>query len=831
MTDKAFRLSPVQVLVAALAVIALCSVQAAAAAESLLYSFNTYAHGQEPAGGLIADAAGNLYGATTYGGLYGAGAIFELSPGSAGSWTETVLYSFKDTNRGATDGRAPYGALVFDKTGNLYGATTWGGTGGVGTIFELTQSKGKWAETVLWNFDSGNGFNPQGGLVFDHAGNLYGTTRFGGGYTQQMCSFDGGCGTVFQLQPTSKGWKETVIYVFQGLADGLLPNDGLAIDAAGNLYGTTSALYSSSGVVFELTPSSNGMWTETTIYTFTGGSDGFGPGGSLILDGAGTTLYGTTSGGGTGTGCNSGGPCGTVFQLAPGSGGQWNESVIYNFNGTDGQAPIGKLVFDQSGNLYGTTSVGGNGLGTVFALTPSSSGSWSESVLWDFTGGSDGQMPGYGVIRGTAGQLYGAAGSVFGGSGTNINGTVFELTPGNAGQWQETTLTNFPDTDGGYPQSNLIADAAGNFYGTTSQGGAHGFGTVFRLTKSTTGWKEIVLYNFTTGNAGGPFRFSNPSALIFDAAGNLYGETQYGGPANHGTVFELSPTDGGEWKETDLFRFSGGKTGVHPSGGLVFDTEGNLYGTTQSGGNQTTCTYGCGLVFKLTPSGLHWTETVLYSFAGGSDGAEPVAGLIFDQAGNLYGTTEIGGAQGNACGCGTVFELSPSVGAIWSESLLHRFSNAHGDGALPFAALTFDQAGNLYGTTANGGNKGFTCAPQGCGTVFELSPTAKGWNERVLYEFTGSAGNFPTAALTFDQSGNLLGTAEGGLYGSDGIVFELSPTSGGSWTETVLYSFGDFSGDGLFPQAGLSLDSTGHLYGTTIDGGRAGEGAVFQITP
>jgi uncharacterized repeat protein (TIGR03803 family) len=626
---------------------------------------------------------------------------------------------------------------------------------------------------------------------------------------------------------------ETMLYVFQGLADGLYPNEGLAVNAAGHLFGTTSALYSSSGVVFELTPASGGLWVETTIYTFTGGADGFAPAGNLIFDPAGR-LYGTTASGGTGTGCNSGGPCGTVFQLTAGSGGQWSETVIYSFNGLDGEAPEGKLFFDRAGNLYGTTYYGGTigYYGTVFELTRSSSGQWTETVLWDFTGGTDGELPAYGVIQGRSGYLYGALSPRSGGSGgTNVNGTVFALARGNSGQWLETTLTTFPDTDGGVPQSNLVADAAGNLYGTTSEGGAHHFGTVFQLTNSPGGWKEAILYNFPSGKGAGAFLFSNPSALIFDSASNLYGETEYGGTAGLGTVFELSPIAGGGWKEKDLFRFSGVKTGLHPSGGLVFDADGNLYGTTQSGGDQTRCTPGCGIVFKLTPSDVHWTETVLYKFTGGSDGAEPAAGLIFDQSGNLYGTTEIGGTLGAACGCGTIFELSPSSGGTWTETLLHRFSDSHGDGALPLAGLIFDQMGNLYGTTAYGGDHGLICGPQGCGMVFELSPSSGVWNESVLYTFIGSDTTYPTAALIFDQSGNLYGTTEGGSFGTGGNVFELSPVSGGGWSESVLYSFSRSGGDAVYPQAGVILDSAGHLYGTTLDGGLSGHGAVFEITP
>jgi uncharacterized repeat protein (TIGR03803 family) len=826
-----------QSILATFAALVLSAIGASAATETILYDFHPTIHGQYPSGGLISDSAGNLYGTTIYGGAYDYGTVYMLSPNAHGGWTETVLYSFKGTSGGASDGWDPTGALTFDSAGNLYGATTWGGKSslGVGTVFKLSKLNGKWEETILWSFQQHNskdGFNPQGGLVFDQAGNLYGTTEYGGGYTQNGCSFDGGCGMAFRLSPQAGGlWKEKILYVFQGGVDGEYPNEGLAIDASDRLYGTTRSNYNSNGSVFQLTPSSSGPWTETTIYSFTGGSDGDAPGGDLIFDQAGN-LDGTTSGGGTSTGCYEGSPCGTVFQLTP-SNGKWSEKVLYSFNGTDGQAPEGKLFLDQSGDLYGTTYYGGAaGLGTAFKLTPGSGGSWNESVLWSFTGGADGETPQYGVVAGAAGRLYGVN-TPYSGPG---NGIVFELTSNAEGAWSETTLTNFPDADGALPQASVVSDAEGNLYGVTSQGGTHGYGTVFELTHSASGWKESILYNFTSGTGAGPYLYSNPSTLILDAAGNLYGETAYGGAAGFGTVFELYPSSGGKWTEKDLFTFTGPNTGTRPIGGLVFDAAGNLYGTTEMGGSHmTACASGCGTVFKLTPAQGHpWTETVLYSFAGGSDGAQPAASLIFDQAGNLYGTTSTGGYYAENCGdgCGTVFKLSFNSGSGWTESKLYEFSDAHGDGALPAGGVIFDQAGNLYGATSFGGNHGEICGTDGCGIVYELSPQSSGWKETILYTFLGSDATFPDAGLIFDQAGNLYGTTEGGLYGDWGSVFELSPISGGGWSESALYTFPyPGGGDGYFAEASLILGPSGTLYGTTAGGGNGNEGTVFQIAP
>ena len=813
--------------IGAFVAIAMSPCLAAAGTESLLYSFHPQLNGQLPGGGVISDSAGNLYGVTQYGGAYNNGAVYMLSPNAHGGWTETVLYSFKGSVGGAADGYNPVGALTFDSAGNLYGATTWGGNGKeqVGTVFKLTKSNGAWNETIVWSFQQSNskdGFNPQGGLIFDKAGNLYGTTRFGGGYTNVNCSFDGGCGTVFQLSPNSNGqWKESLLYVFQGLSDGGYPNDSLAMDSSGNLYGTTVGSATFDGTAVEVSPGKNGDWTETTLFTFSTDAEGTSPTSGLILDQAGN-LDGVTFQGGSE--CST---CGTVFQLIPGSNKKWTEKILFNFNGTDGQNPSGKLQLDQNGNLYGTAAFGGtSGEGVVFGLTPAAGGQYGESVLWNFTGGTDGETPSYGVILGAGGKLYGAN------SNAPIYGVVFELAA-NKGEWNETTLTSFQPADGGIPQAALVADAAGDLYGVTSQDGTDGYGTVFKLTKSSVGWNETILYDFTTGAPIGPYKISNPSTLIFDSAGNLYGETEYGGSADWGMVYELSPTSHGEWTEKTLFTFKGTKTGIYPLGGLVFDSVGNLYGTTKLGGiDSGNCFDDCGVVFELTPAQGEWKETVLYNFLGGNDGAYPLGGVIFDKAGNLYGTTSSGALIGKACdGCGTVFKLTHNSGGTWTESLLHRFSDTQGDGAVPAAGVIFDEAGNLYGTTSLGGAHGI-CNTIGCGVVYELSPQSGAWRESILYAFLGSDATTPLAGVIFDQAGNLYGTTEGGLYGDWGSVFELSPASGGGWSETSLYTFPTVGGgDGYFPEASVILGPSGVLYGTTAGGGQGNGGTVFQITP
>ena len=378
-----------------------------------------------------------------------------------------------------------------------------------------------------------------------------------------------------------------------------------------------------------------------------------------------------------------------------------------------------------------------------------------------------------------------------------------------ATNWNEKVLHDFSNngTDGFYPYGGLIFDAAGNLYGTTQVGGTYNNGTAFELTPTAGGgWTEQVLYSFGGGLYDG---------LIFDAAGNLYGTMGGGGVGGYGTVFELTPTAGGGWSEEVLYSFGEGTDGGGPYAGVIFDKNGNLYGTTTKGG-----TYGWGTVFELTPAaGGGWTETVLHSFNNnGTDGYTPLAGLIFDAVGNLYGTTWHGGAYGYPGG--TVFELTPTAGGGWTETVLHSFNGT--DGSNPYAGLIFDVAGNLYGTTSNGGDYGL-------GTVFELTPAAGGgWTEQVLHSFNGTDGNGPIAGLIFDKNGDLYGTTAGGGNYGHGTVFELTPTAGGGWAEQVLLSFeGSGGGD---PQSGLIFDAAGNLYGTTQNGG-AGVGTVFELSP
>jgi uncharacterized repeat protein (TIGR03803 family) len=371
------------------------------------------------------------------------------------------------------------------------------------------------------------------------------------------------------------------------------------------------------------------------------------------------------------------------------------------------------------------------------------------------------------------------------------------------------------------PQAGLTFDKAGNLYGTSKSGGANNQGTVFQLAMGANGWVETALYSFTGGTDGG-----QPIAEVaIDASGNLYGTTSAGGTGSCnggcGTVFELTPSSG-KWTETVLYTFTGGSDGGQPYAGLVMDAGGNLYGTTEGGGDSdSNCSSGCGVVFELAPGSGSWTQSVLYRFAGGNDGASPYDRLTFDAKGNLYGTTYAGGAHDK----GTVFELSNSANG-WTESVLRAFTGA-GDGASPIGGVVFDAPGNLYGTAFQGGAKGY-------GVVFKLhSNSGGGWQEKVLHSFGNAPSANPSSTMVFDANGNLYGTTLGGAAltscsGGCGTLFELMPNPSGTWEFRARHVFGRGE-DGYHPTGRLIMDAAGALYGTTQAGGAQNAGTVFEV--
>jgi uncharacterized repeat protein (TIGR03803 family) len=400
--------------------------------------------------------------------------------------------------------------------------------------------------TLLYDFNYYAGADPIGDLIFDSAGNIYGTAA-SGGLQSPNCEFN--CGVVFELSPSGGGWTYKAIYYFTGGEDGGEPHGRLTLDAKGNLYGTTY-------------------------------------------------LGGTVNGS-----CSTG--CGTVFELSP-SAGDWNFTLLHSFSGPDGSTPWTGLTPDSAGKLYGTTTGGGSaGAGTVFGLSPSG-GSWAFSTLYDFKSYSDGFFPFSDLAIDGAGNLYGAT-LEGGSSGPNCYaatgcGTVFELSS-SGGVWKFSVLHTFQGVkqgaktgDGSGPWGAIALDSAGNVYGTTSQGGrTYGGGTVFKVSQSAGKWKEQILHRFgATPSAGG----EPLGGVTLDKAGNLYGTTSYGGPSGNGTVFSLTPLQTGGWKFASLYSFSynGQPDGIHPEAGVIPDAAGNLYGTTTSEGGDFE-----GTVFELSP--------------------------------------------------------------------------------------------------------------------------------------------------------------------------------------------------------------------------------------
>jgi uncharacterized repeat protein (TIGR03803 family) len=375
---------------------------------------------------------------------------------------------------------------------------------------------------------------------------------------------------------------------------------------------------------------------------------------------------------------------------------------------------------------------------------------------------------------------------------------------------RETVLHRFLDNPAEEPDATLIADAHGNLYGVTPLNGTQENGTVYELSpRSGGGWSYHILHVFKGEDGSSP-----QGKLLLDSLGNLYGTTPQGGANDCGTVFQLAPMSGGQWMMTTLHDFTG-SDGFATIVGLTFDSKGNLYGGNTGGGGN-----GAGVAFSMTPaSNGQWTFTVIHRFSDASgEGGGPTTSLVFDSKGNLYG--------GNING---IFVLTPNGDGTWTESAAYTFNTAT-DGQEPQGELTFDAAGNLYGTAVNGGKYW----PSG-GTAFRLTPGTSGWSITVLRNFGGKEGFYPYGGLVLDSAGNAYGTtSQGGLYGK-GIVFKLARDANDHWTETILHHFTG-GPDGGVPIAGVLLDGSSSLYGTTAGGGVSGCGfsgcgVVFKLVP
>lgn len=728
-----------------------CIVQAAISAPVLtgLHGFSIFPKGAQSEAPLIQGADGNFYGTATYGGTNGGfGTVFRITTNGIA----TTLYTFSD----GSDGGNPLSGLVQGTDGFLYGTTSSGGDiNDDGTIFRIS-TNGTFA--TLYNFKGGSeGSGPAGGLIQGVDGNLYGTTEFGGDAN--------GDGTIFQI--TTAGTL-TTLYTFTGGSDGSGSTAGLIQGADGNLYGTAAfgGDANGDGTIFQVT--TNGAFT--TLYDFTDGNDGSGPAAPLIqgFDGS---LYGTAQFGGDANGD------GTIFQIT--TNGAF--TTLYDFTGgSDGSGPIAGLLQDTNGILYGTAEFGGdaNGDGTIFQIT--TNGAFVS--LYEFANGSDGAIPMAGLLQARDGELYGTTS----GGNTNGAGIIFRIsTSGTYAAW-----FLFPGlNDGAFPSADLVLGQDGNYYGTAEGGGEFGDGVIFRATPAGA---VTVLYSFGTMNSGGTALdgYSPEGVLVQGSDGTFYGTTSGGGANDDGTLFSITPNG----VFTLLYTFTGTSDGASPWSGMVFGQDGSLYGTTLSGGANSD-----GTIFQLTTNG-NFTALVSLDAAD----ASPYCTLIQDTNGYLYGT-----AAGGVSGSGTVFQASTN-GAF---ATLYTFTGG-ADGGSPQAGLVQGNDGLFYGTTSAGGNFGD-------GTVFKVDTSG---NFTALAQFTGANGAYSEAPLKLGKDGNFYGTTAEGGTNENGTLFQVTPAG----VLTTLWTF-EGSNDGANPDDALIPAANGVFYGMAENNGEGGNGELFRL--
>ena len=581
--------------------------------------FNTV--GLNPVGNLVIDPAGNTFGMTNGGGMHGLGTIFELS---SDHQSLTTLFSFS-----ATDGEDPQAGLARDSGGDLFGTTSYGGSAGDGTLFEL--SANHQTLTTLVNFNSSTGINPYAAVTLDVSGDIFGTTLRGG---------TGNNGTIFELSANHQTFT-TLVNMNSSSGGGIYSS--VIFDASGNLFG-------------------NG---------FGGGSGGDG----------------------------------IVFEL---SANHQVFTTLASFNGSNGSNPIGGMVIDSAGNLYGTTSSGGQSYGTVFKISANHS-TFNQLVTFSSGNGAD---PRGSLTIDKSDDIFGTTFS----GGNYSNGTIFEITPNQ--QTTLNTLVNFSTIGSEEVTAGVTFDAGGDVLGTTNYGGAYNKGSLFQLSANRQTLTTLVNFNFSSG-------VSPVGGVIADSTKNLFGTTDGGGPGGYGTVFEISNS----LSYTTLASFNMGN-GAYPQGGLLLDSSGNLLGTTTSGGS-----FSGGTVFEVAAN--HQAMTTLVSFS--SDSAGAVGTLVADSSGNVFGMTKAGGINE----LGTIFELPAGYKTFTTLVSFNSSTGSH-----PAAGLTMDANGDLFGTTSAGG-------AGGDGTVFEL--TSNHTTFKVLANFNGSNGAAPNASLAIDSAGDLFG--------------------------------------------------------------------------
>ena len=640
----------------------------------------------------------------------------------------------------------PAGGVVQGPDGAFYGTTQEGGAFGYGTVFRLATNG---VLTDLVDFSSGNGAYPTAGLVSDSNGNFYGTTRNGG---------TPGYGTVFRV--TTNGVLTTLTNLYPAI--GANPQATLVWGNDGNLYGTTynGGTNNDNGTVFKIT--TNGLYTTLYSFAYTNGSH---PSSSLLLSRDGN-IYGTTQMGGTGLGA--------VFCLTPAGVLSNLGSFDYLYNGA---FPICALVEDAAGNLYGTTSAGGGsgaGSGTVFQIPAT-----NHQVILGLATVND--TPHSGLVAGPANTYYGAT----------LN-SLYQFTPTN-GAVKTLYSFNF-GTSGATIYTAPVLDANGNLYGTTYWGGINGYGTVFRL---GTNGNLTTLYSFSASSGAQPL-----GGLLQDASGTLYGTTYGGGASENGTVFCLK-TNG---TFTNLVTFTS-VNGAYPYAGLLLGSNGLLYSTAKFGGGNGAAN---GVVFAVSTNGQGFTNLATFN---STNGANPTGGLVSDASGNLYGTTYNGGTYNY----GTVFKLDTKQ----VVTLLATFN--YTNGAWPSCTLALDSAGYLWGTTMGGGG-GLQA-----GTIFRVPANGLPANPLppAFATFTGANGSIPLAGLTLGPDGAYYGTTKAGGKHNYGVVYRVS--ANGAITDLVSFA----GGNGAYPIAALIPGSNGVFYGTTSGLGfnqPVRNGTVFRVT-
>ncbi len=742
--------------------------------QTIIHAFTPAPYGENPASALIQASDGNLYGTTPSGGATGGyGTVFRISnPG--GTPVFSVIHSFA----GGIDGMTPVAALVQASDGNLYGTTSYGGLAGTGTVFRISNLSGTPTESVIYSFTGGgDGIHPHSSLIQGDDGNLYGTTYNGGSF---------GGGTVFRISSLASTAVESVVYSFSGGSDGSTPSGPVIQGLDGNLYGTTQ--YGGSvnvGTVFRISGLADTP-TESVIYSFTGGADGGYPVSGVIQASDGR-LYGTTPTGGE-----------ALFRVSDPGGAPTFEILFSFFNSATllGDIPQGSPIQASDGKLYGTTYYGGlNFAGTIYAVSDLD-GTPAVGFVVSLPGGTDAKYPAAPLVQTSDGGLYGTTSA---GGGTGY-GTVYKVNNLETTPTADAIFSFAGGVDGIKPSTSLVETSDGSLYGTTEYGGtgtscgaSSGCGTVFRIVNFAGNPVESVIYSFEAQVYGG----SPTTSLIQGADGNLYGATA-------GTIFRVGNLAGTPVVDV-IYTFGGPPDAGGNVLGLVQASDGNLYGTTTSGG-----TADLGAVFKIGNLAGTPTESVLYSFTGGSDGGTPSASVIQAADSSLYGTTTVGGAN-NA---GTIFKIS-GLNSVPSFVVIHDFELVSS-----YASLIQASDGSLYGVDEGG--------EAGLGAVFRITNLAGTPTFSLVYSFTGGAdGAAPLGALVQASDGNLYGTTSGGGANNAGTVFSIGNLAG-TPTKSVIHNFTGRA-DGGDPLASLIQASDGNLYGTGSEAGLGGSGVVFRI--